>query len=131
MECVSKREVQSSSEFFRGILTKLDEYRKQSRLYDIKVVVEGREFPAHRGVLAANSGFFEGLFSTGLKETTEDSVRITELNSNVFEKLLSYMYTGEFVEIVILPLALHWHVSPGVKVAKEAGTGREILKCEA
>ena len=87
--------VQSNNDFFRGIVEKLDEYRKQERLCDIKVLVEGSEFPAHRAVLAANSGFFEGLFCTGLKENMEDSVRVTELNTRVFKQLLNYMYTGK------------------------------------
>ena len=99
MEKVLTTEEEPNNDFFRGIVSKLDEYRKQSRLFDIKVTVEGRHFPAHRGVLAANSGFFEGLFSTGLKEKTEDSVQITQLKASVFEKLLDYMYTGEFLQM--------------------------------
>ena len=61
---------------------------------DVTLVVEGREFRAHRNVLAASSPYFRNMFTSDMREKTESKVTIEALTSSVMEDLLSYIYTG-------------------------------------
>ncbi len=45
---------------------KMNAFRKRGQLCDVRVKVDGREFPAHRVVLAASSDYFDAMFSSGV-----------------------------------------------------------------
>ena len=62
---------------------------------DCVVVVEGREFKAHRIVLAASSAFMKSAFSVGLAETTSARIVLEDLDASTFEALLTWCYDGE------------------------------------
>jgi len=47
---------------------------QQGVMCDVILVVEGREFPAHRIVLASSSLYFEAMFTNDLKEKNMDKV---------------------------------------------------------
>ena len=59
---------------FKEKCSTMNQYRKQNHLCDVMLVVGEREFPAHRAILSASSRFFEGLFASQMKETTEKMV---------------------------------------------------------
>ncbi len=44
----------------------MNAFRKRGQLCDVVVKVGGREFPAHRVVLAASSDYFDAMFSSGV-----------------------------------------------------------------
>ena len=46
----------------------LGELWQQARYADVTLVVQGRELPAHKMVLAANSAVFNAMFENNLKE---------------------------------------------------------------
>ena len=62
---------------FKEKLCVMNEYRKQNHLCDVVLLAGEREFPAHRAVLSASSKFFEGLFTSQMKETSEEKVGVT------------------------------------------------------
>ena len=84
--------------YCKEILQNLNSLRQESSLCDVTLVVEGREFRAHRNVLAASSSYFRTMFTSDVREKTENKVAIEALTSSVMEDLLSYLYTGN-VEI--------------------------------
>ena len=81
--------------FCSNVLRKINKYRQQSELCDVVLEVGSREFQAHRAVLSASCAFFEGLFSSEMKEKKQDRIKLEELEESVMEDLLNYLYTGE------------------------------------
>ncbi|EDO48272.1 predicted protein, partial [Nematostella vectensis] len=69
--------------------------RQECKLCDVTLVVEGKEFPAHRIVLAASSKYFYGLFTSEMIEKNAPSVKLQELRASVMNHILTYLYTGE------------------------------------
>ncbi|PNT64053.1 hypothetical protein BRADI_4g23841v3, partial [Brachypodium distachyon] len=51
------------------------------------------EVPAHRCVLAARSSVFKAELFGGMKEKTGGSIKIDDMESDVFESLLHFLYT--------------------------------------
>ena len=85
---------QSDQLYCKEILQTLNSLRHDDSLCDVTLVVEGREFKAHRNVLAASSPYFRNMFTSDMREKTESKVTIEALTSSVMEDLLSYIYTG-------------------------------------
>ena len=63
---------QSDSDQFycKEILQNLNSLRHEGSLCDVTLVVEGREFRAHRNVLAASSPYFRNIFTSDMREKT-------------------------------------------------------------
>jgi hypothetical protein len=55
--------------------------------------VEGLRIPAHRVVLAARCQYFETMFSSGMRESTQGCVNIDGVGADVFMALLDHLYT--------------------------------------
>lgn len=76
------------------ILLKLAQLQKQQQFCDVTLEAEGREFPAHRFVLAANSEMFGTLLLSGMKESSSQKI-VLEMKAKNLEKLLELLYTGQ------------------------------------
>lgn len=50
----------------------------------------------HKNVLVAASPYFQAMFSV-FSESDKDLVKIKELDSNVLQLLIDYIYTGEIM----------------------------------
>ena len=62
---------------------------------DVQLVVGERVFPVHKIILAARSPVFNAMFSNAMTESTSGIVNITDVDPDVLEQLLRFMYTGE------------------------------------
>ena len=63
---------------------------------DVKLIVDGAEFNAHKIILAARSEYFRALlFSSGMSETNSSCIHIKEAKPNAFRLLLQYIYKGK------------------------------------
>ena len=62
---------------------------------DVTLIVGEKQFAAHKAILAARSPVFSAMFSSELKECREGRAEITDIDCEVFEHLLKYIYTGE------------------------------------
>ena len=82
-----------------SLLQKLYEYQQQSNLTDFKIVVNGKEMSVHRNVVSAKCLYFEGLFSSGMKEAKEGKVTFKTLDCDVVKGIVAYLY-GNKVDIV-------------------------------
>ncbi|XP_078150177.1 uncharacterized protein LOC144545483 [Carex rostrata] len=69
---------------------------------DINFDVDGRNFPAHRSVVAASSPVFRAHISGLMKEPKKQSIKITDIKAPVFEAILLYIYTDNLPEIETL-----------------------------
>lgn len=73
----------------------LNTQRHSGVLCDVNLIVDGKEFPAHKGVLAANSSFFLAMFTTEMLEKDKARVSLKNISAGAMESLLEFMYTGQ------------------------------------
>lgn len=73
----------------------LNTQRHSGLLCDVNLIVDGEEFPAHKGVLAANSSFFLTMFTTDMLEKDKPSASLRIISAGAMESLLEFMYTGQ------------------------------------
>ncbi|XP_059175108.1 kelch-like protein 41b [Physella acuta] len=85
----------SNSKTCSSIVQCLGNLQEDKLFLDFTVVVGETSFRCHRLVLAACSEFFQALFSSGLREATENSVVLQDVSSEVFQKILSALYSGQ------------------------------------
>ena len=80
------------------VLLILNRFRIEGNsLCDIVLEVQGKLFPAHRNVLAANSRFFHAMFTSGMKESSQNLWKLHTVSACSFELVLNYFYTGRIV----------------------------------
>ncbi|XP_065205278.1 speckle-type POZ protein B-like [Planococcus citri] len=68
---------------------------ENQELMDVVLSVNGKEYPAHKIVLAASSPVFRAMFKHSLKEKELNRVDIEDINEAVVEEMLKYIYTGK------------------------------------
>ena len=70
--------------------------RKRPELTDVVFVVGGKEFPAHKKVLASKSEYFKSLLYGGMQEVSMKTIELSErsITPAAFEKVLQFAYTG-------------------------------------
>ena len=67
---------------------------EQQRHCDVTIIAKTEEFPCHKAVLSAASGYFDTMFGSAMSESKSDRVSISEIDPNVFESVLKYIYGG-------------------------------------
>ncbi|KAI8770743.1 kelch protein 40 [Biomphalaria glabrata] len=80
-----------------GIVQGLSDFWKCEELQDFTVTLGATKFGCHRFLLAACSGFFRGLYRSGMKETKLKCVTVEDISSETFELILETLYTGHGV----------------------------------
>ncbi|XP_072023098.1 uncharacterized protein [Amphiura filiformis] len=72
----------------------IGELRSEKILCDVVIKVGSQEFQAHKNILAASSGYFNTMFTSGFQESGAAEVMV-EGESNIFKVLLYYIYVGQ------------------------------------
>ena len=68
---------------------------------DVTIVVDdGRRIPAHKVILAARSPVFAAMFEHGMRENVENEVHIDDIDGEVIDKMLEYIYTGQLNGVI-------------------------------
>lgn len=68
----------------------------ESRIFsDVVLILNGREFNAHRAILSARSPIFRAMFDRDLDEGRTSRVEISDLDEHTLIELLRFIYTGE------------------------------------
>lgn len=85
------------------LLSELNRCRLSRLLCDVVLQVGGRSFPAHRAVLACASSHFSSLLSRGPygQSGTLPTYSLDFISATNFEKLLTFIYTGEILTDLI------------------------------
>ena len=109
-------------------LPKAMEDARVNDIFTNVILVSGeREFKAHRVILASQSPFFKARFEQRWKRQ-DDKVDMSDVDPNVLEAMISFMYTGEVVDMdsisdELLPVSEEYRLS-GLKEMCE----RSLLK---
>ena len=77
-----------------GLSTHLDGLFNNMQFSDIIFKVRGREFPAHKLILSARSEVFAAMFQHPTKENLTNQIKIEDIEPDVFQELLRFIYTG-------------------------------------
>ena len=67
-------------------------------MFDLQIVVKGRSFGAHWPILVAASPVMAGYYESGV-EGSPKSFDVNDMEPEVFEQMLRYIYTGEAPEM--------------------------------
>lgn len=73
----------------------LEDIYKNQEFSDVTIYANGREFKAHKAILAARSPMFRGMFSHDMKETKFNRVEVSDVDPDVLEEMLRFIYTGK------------------------------------
>lgn len=84
----------SSPEHSESLITNFESFRIEGGYSDVTLVVDGRQFPCHRVILAAGSRYFKSMFSSGMEECRKSKIDLQQVDSTVFEYVLHFIYTG-------------------------------------
>ena len=95
---------------------------RRAQFCDAKVSAAGVVFDAHRVVLSAASGFFDGAFSAGLAESATASVAISDTSAEALRLALEFVYEGccrveESALVELLEAASFLRIAPLVDAA--------------
>ena len=78
------------------LFERFEALRRKETFCDATVAVKGKEFKAHKVVLAAASPFFLSLWESNMIESNEQriEIKLEEATASVMEDVLRYIYTG-------------------------------------
>ena len=101
MEALSEPMSLEPSQHRQELVDRLDILRTNESFCDVTIVAKGKEFKAHKAVLAAASPFFLTLLTSDMKESREQLIKIEleEATAAVMEDVLKYVYTGNVLMI--------------------------------
>ncbi|XP_059148869.1 kelch-like protein 9 [Physella acuta] len=83
-----------STDHGKSVLAGLQHLREMQQLFDVILVAESREFPAHRVVLASCSDYFRAMFTDGLRECKESRVNLNGLTASSIANLIDFAYNS-------------------------------------
>ncbi|XP_053324262.1 kelch-like protein 40 [Spea bombifrons] len=66
-----------------------------NKFIDCVLKIKEKEFPCHRLVLAACSPYFRAMFLSDLDESKKKEIDLEDVDPDVMEKILHYIYTSE------------------------------------
>ncbi|OEL13887.1 hypothetical protein BAE44_0025095 [Dichanthelium oligosanthes] len=81
-----------------GLHHHLGELLQQGTGADVKLVVSGESFKAHKSILASRSPVFMAEFFGHMKEKRSQVVEIKHIQAGVFRAMLDFIYTGSAPE---------------------------------
>ena len=77
------------------VMEKIQEHLCQQQLCDVILIVGSQRFYAHRLVLSAVSDYFRAMFNSNVREAVEKEIAIQDIEADVFQLLINYIYTGK------------------------------------
>ncbi|XP_068751660.1 kelch-like protein 3 [Montipora capricornis] len=126
MEAVNELMSSDPSKHLQELGQRLDILRRNEGFCDIKISVKGKQFTAHKAVLAASSPFFLTLLNSDMKESSEKliTVELEEATEAVMEDVLKYVYTGNLLvteeRAHNLIATANYLLLPGIKTMAES-----------
>lgn len=73
----------------------LEDIFRSQEFSDVTIYANGREFKTHKAILAARSPMFRGMFSHDMRETKFNRVEVPDVDPDVLEEMLRFIYTGK------------------------------------
>ena len=77
-----------------GLSNHLDALFNNMQFSDVNFRIGGSEFPAHKIILVTRSEVFAAMFQHPMEERSTNQVKIEDIEPDVFQELLRFIYTG-------------------------------------
>ncbi|XP_062892827.1 kelch-like protein 29 isoform X1 [Mobula hypostoma] len=90
----------TTEELQAEMLKELNQQRRAKEFTDLKITVEGKEFEVHQNVLASCSLYFKELIKRASKDNKNGQkleLTISNINADILEMLLEFVYTGSLI----------------------------------
>lgn len=84
----------ASGEHSGALISNFEAFRMEGGYSDLTINVGKRKFPCHRVILAAGSSYFKSMFSSGMEESWKNPIELRQIDGDVFELVLHFIYTG-------------------------------------
>lgn len=68
---------------------------ESQKFSDVILSVSGREYYAHKAILAARSPVFAAMFEHEMEEKKQNRVEITDMEHDVLKEMLKFIYSGK------------------------------------
>ncbi|XP_035210580.1 speckle-type POZ protein B-like isoform X2 [Stegodyphus dumicola] len=81
----------------------IGEMLESKRFTDLIIRVSGREFHVHKAVLAARSPVFAAMLEHDMEEKKQNKVDIIDMDPDVMEEMLRFIYTGKCIKLKSMP----------------------------
>ncbi|KAK7884434.1 hypothetical protein WMY93_027557 [Mugilogobius chulae] len=108
-----------------SLLSELNRCRLSRRFCDVLLQVGNRKFPAHRAILSCAGAYFYNLFSRAPDTSPSSTAFSLEfISPSNFEKVLTFMYTGEILIDLIDVGVLY-------ELAERLGVSELVRACHA
>lgn len=75
----------------------LQEFYRDRSLCDVTLIAGETSIPCHRLVLATCSPYFRAMFTTEMRESRQDVIRLKDMDESCLELLVDFMYTSRIV----------------------------------
>ncbi|XP_065209097.1 speckle-type POZ protein-like [Planococcus citri] len=77
------------------LLSDMERCFAEDRFKDVTISVKGKEYRAHKNILATRSTVFDKMLSIDMLESKKNHIDITDVDHEPFEEMLYYIYTGK------------------------------------
>jgi speckle-type POZ protein len=108
-----------------GLSTHLDGLFNSMQFSDVILNIRGREFPAHKNILSARSKYFAAMFKHPMKEQSTNQIKIEDIEPEVFQELLHFIYTGRISKATMEKMAANLFIAADKYLLDELK-----MKCE-
>ena len=85
----------SSPSQINNFLKNLNDYRISGTYCDLIFIVDDQQFPCHRVILVSTSPYFQALLTDKFRENSLNSIKLCDIEPQIFSSLLNFIYTGE------------------------------------
>jgi Glu-tRNA(Gln) amidotransferase subunit E-like FAD-binding protein len=101
-----------------------------SSFSDFKFIVKGKVFNVHKSFLAASSSVFRQMFVTEMEESRTNECKIDDIEPEIFEQMLKFIYCGDIDKASIDSLfqVAHRYDIKGLKEVCSKGFNAELSK---
>lgn len=80
------------------MMHKMELYFSKRQLCDVMLVAGSRKIAAHRVMLSAASDYFFAMFTSNVREATQEEILMKDVDSDALAALIKYIYTG-FIDL--------------------------------
>ncbi|XP_065204314.1 speckle-type POZ protein-like [Planococcus citri] len=78
-----------------GLLSDTEKCFNEDRFKDVTISVKGKEYQAHKTILATRSTLFDKMLGVDMLESKKNHIDITDMDQEPFEEMLHFIYTGK------------------------------------
>ncbi|RZC34144.1 kelch-like protein 18 [Asbolus verrucosus] len=75
----------------------MEEIRRQGRLCDVVLKIDGQDFSAHKIVLAATIPYFHAMFMNDMVESRNKEIEMKCIDAMALEALINFAYSGRVI----------------------------------